>query len=120
MKKTGPTNENLSRLVKELKTLSYNENAKLWKRVATDLSKSTRNRRIVNLTKIDKFTKEGEQIIIPGKVLGAGELNHKLDIAAFSFSDSSIEKIEEANGKVLSIEELMKLNPKGKNIRIIG
>lgn len=119
-KKTGPTNENLSALVRELKLLSYKEEAKIWKRVATDLEKPTRSRRIVNLSKISRFTKPDETIIVPGKVLGAGELNHKITVVAYNFSESAKEMIAKAEGKTMTISELIKINPKGKGIRIIG
>jgi large subunit ribosomal protein L18e len=120
MKKTGPTNNHTMELIKELKTLSINEQAKIWKRVALDLEKPTRQRRVVNVSRINRFTKEDEVIVVPGKVLGSGKLNHKLVVAAYSFSDSAKKVIETANGRAILIHELLKENPKGKNIKIIG
>lgn len=120
MRKTGPTNENLSKLIKELKKLSYSQKTGIWKRVATDLERSTRNRRIVNLNRINKFAKDGESIIVPGKVLGTGDLERKVNVAAFAFSDSCLKKINDAKGKTFTIQEIMKENPSGKNLRIIG
>jgi len=87
--------------------------------VADDLARSNRQRRIVNLYKLDKFTKEGEIIIVPGKVLGVGDLNHKLTVAAWLFSGNAFDKINKI-GKAISINELIKESPKGKKIRIIG
>ncbi len=107
------------KLISELKKLAITEKVKFWKRIASELEKPTRNRRIVNLSKLDKVTKDGELIIIPGKVLSSGELTHKLTVSAYSFSQNAKSKISQ-NGEVLSIEELMKKNPKAKGIRIIG
>lgn len=84
-----------------------------------DLEKPSRNRRAVNLFKIEKYAKENETIIVPGKVLGTGELTKKVTVVAFNFSDSAFKKIKE-KGSVVSIEELLKSNPKGKKVRIIG
>jgi len=106
-------------LIKELKTLAMVENVKLWKRIAIELEKPTRNKRIVNISKIDKYTKQGDLIIVPGKVLSTGELTHKVDVCAHSFSETAKSKIQE-KGRILSIKELMKENPKGKGIKIIG
>ncbi len=106
-------------LIKELKTLAIKENVKFWKRIATELEKPSNNRRIVNISKIDKLSKEGEIILVPGKVLSSGELTHKVTITAYAFSDSAKSKIL-AVGKVLSLNELMKENPKAKGIRILG
>ena len=106
-------------LIVELKKLAITEKVKLWKRIASELERPTRNMRVVNISKLDKVTKEGELIIVPGKVLSSGELSHKLDVAAFSFSETAKEKISK-NGKVMALPELMKKNPKAKGIRIIG
>jgi len=119
-KGTGPTNPVLQSLIHELKKKSNEQSAGLWKRVATDLEKPTRQRRIVNLSSISRYTKENEIIIVPGKVLGAGSLEHKITISAFQFSDGAREKIEKAGAKIIPLLELSKENPTGKGIRIIG
>ena len=119
MKRTGPTNDYLRKLIEELRKQSYEQDAIIWKRIASDLARPTRKRRIVNLYKINKNTKENEMVVVPGKVLGIGEIDHKLTIAAWTFSNSAIDKINKV-GKAITIKELIKENPKGKGIRIIG
>ena len=114
------SNIQLIKLVEELKKQSSLENVKVWKRIASDLEKPTRRRSTVNLYKINKFTKPEETVIVPGKVLSLGELDHKVNVAAFNFSSEAKNKITNANGKVLTIYELLKLNPKGKGVRILG
>ena len=119
-KRTGPSNPILLRLIMELKKKSNEQNVKIWKRVATDLEKPTRQRRIVNLSSISRYTKENEIIVVPGKVLGAGNLEHKLTISALQFSDGAKEKIEKVGARIVPLLELSKENPSGKGIRIIG
>ncbi len=118
--KTGPTNEELKSLIDELRKKAYSENIMLWRRIAEDLSKPTRQRRAVNLSRINRYTKADETVIVPGKVLSSGELDHSITIAAWQFSGQAREKIEGNKSKALSINELMKENIKGKKIRIIG
>lgn len=120
MKKTGPTNKNLVELIKQLKEISSKGNSKIWKRVASDLERPTRQRRIVNIAKLARFTKENEIVVVPGKVLGTGEMGHSLTVAAFNFSDSAKKQIESAKGKAVSIIEIAKQNPQGKKVRIMG
>ncbi len=120
MKRTGPTNSELGNLIRELKTLAIKEDVKLWKRIAEDLEKPSRKRRIVNISKINRFAKDGENIIVPGKVLGVGQLDKGLTVAAESFSQSAKDTIAKGNGKAITISELMSSNPKGKKVRIIG
>ncbi len=120
MKRTGPTNPYMQQLVIELKEAALKQDAPLWDRIAEDLEKSTRHRRIVNIYKLDKYTSDKETVIVPGKVLGTGDLTHKVKVAAFTFSKQAVEKINEKGGKVLAISDVLKENPKGKNVRILG
>ena len=112
-------NQHLTTLVQELKKNSIETKVKLWKRIAIDLEKPTRNKRIVNIFKIDQNANLNETIIVPGKVLGTGELTKKVVVAAYNFSDSAYKKIKE-KGEAISIQELMKKNPQGRKVRILG
>lgn len=118
-KRTGPTNPLLKGLIEELKKKSSEEKVQIWRRVADDLEKPTRARRVVNLLRINKNAKDNETIIVPGKVLGGGELGRKVVIAAYQFSESALGKINKV-GKAMSIPDLMKENPKASKVRIIG
>ena len=119
-KRTGPTNPILKNLVSDLKKKSFEQKVNLWKRVALDLEKPTRKRRVVNLSRINRFTKENEIIVVPGKVLGSGSLNHKITISAFQFSEDAKNKIMKSGSKIMPLDELSNESPKGKNIKIIG
>ena len=119
-KRTGPTNPLLQNLIQELKKRSSEQSVNLWKRIALDLEKPTRQRRVVNLSRINRHTKENDIIVVPGKVLGSGTLNHKLTIAAYQFSQGALEKLEKAGSTIVPLLELSKENPNGKRIRIIG
>ncbi len=114
------TNEHMKELITQLKKLSHTEEVAIWKRVASDLEKPTRSRRIVNISRISRYTNDGEIIVVPGKVLGSGILKHKVDVAAFSFSEGAKQAISKAKGNYLTITELIKKNPKGEKVRIIG
>lgn len=111
------TNQNTTKLIEELKKHSTSENSKFWKRIAKELEKPTRNKREVNIKKINENIKEGEIVIVPGKILSAGELTHKITIASFSQTEAAKEKLK---NNLTTIHDLLKKDPKGKNIRIIG
>ena len=119
VKRTGSSTLELQNLIRELKQLYLKNKVKLWKRIAYELEKPTRKRREANLYKINKYTREGEIALVPGKVLSLGNLDKKITIAAYQFSDQSREKINKI-GKAISIKELIKENPNGKKVRIIG
>ena len=117
IKKTNPA---LITLIKGLKKTAYENKAVIWKDIAERLEKPLRNWPEINLNHIDIHIQEKETALIPGKVLSTGKLTKKVSIAAWSFSEKASEKIKKAGGKTLTIEELIKHNPKGKDVRILG
>jgi large subunit ribosomal protein L18e len=58
-------------------------------------------------------------VVVPGKILGSGCLNHALTVASFGASEKAKSKVVAAKGKYISIPELIEKNPKGSNVRII-
>lgn len=116
MKRTGPTNTVLQKTIAQLKA----QKVKLWKRVAYELERVTRQRREVNLSRIDMFANNGEIVLVPGKVLASGILTKKVTVVAWSFSAAAKDKIKAAGGKVMTLEELVKANPKGTGVKVIG
>jgi large subunit ribosomal protein L18e len=113
-------NQQLEMLISELKKTAIENDAAVWKRIAVDLEGSTTKRPEVNLSKIDRYSNEDEIIVVPGKVLSMGTLSKKLTISAYSFSQAAIEKIKASGSKVMSINDLVKKNPKGQKVRILG
>ena len=120
MKNNYKTNPVILDLITGLKKQSREKEVPLWRDIAVRLERPTRNYPEVNLSRINRHTKEKDLILVPGKVLGSGELNHKLTVAAVSFSGSAKDKITAAGGTCLTIGELMSQNPEGSRVRIIG
>jgi len=116
MKKTGSTNKILVSLIQDLKEYAGKENSAFWKRIVKDLEKPSRNRRKVNLNKINENTNDGETVIVPGKILGIGNLDHTVTVVALNFSESASEKLKDK----MTIRELFEKNPKIKDARILG
>jgi large subunit ribosomal protein L18e len=119
MVKLTKTNPNLKMIVASLKEKSYTEDAAIWKDIAKRLERPTRKTAEVNISDINRYTSPDEVIIVPGKVLGNGTLEHKVDVAAMSFSKSAEEKIATAGGVCMDILEVIEKNPKGSGIRIM-
>jgi large subunit ribosomal protein L18e len=122
MSKTSfKTNPSLITLIYDLKAKTReNEEAAIWRDIALRLEKPHRNWAEANLSKIERYAKEGETIIVPGKVLAAGSVTKKVTVAAYSFSDAAAAGIIAAGGKTMTIRELMDENPKGSKVRIMG
>jgi len=108
------------KLVEELNAAARDKKAAVWEAVAEQLAKSGKNRCAVNIWRINKFTAKGDTVVVPGKILGDGIIDHTVSIAAFNVSESAKKKIESAGGSVMTIRELMKKNPEGSGIIVVG
>ena len=96
-----------------------NESA-IWKSIEKKFESSRSNRSEVNVSKLDNITKEGDIVIVPGKVLGSGIINHKIILSSFSISVAAMKKVIDCGGEVITINELVEQYPDGKGVRIIG
>jgi len=106
-------------LKKEIERLSQAGVEKpVWKAVAKGMNRPRRRRYEVNLSKLERFAAQGDTVIVPGIVLGEGELKKRVTVAAVKFSADAKRKIEKAGGKCLSIEEASKMEP--SKVRIMG
>jgi large subunit ribosomal protein L18e len=90
-----------------------------WVGVAGILSGPRRKRICINLEEINKHSKAGETIVIPGKVLSQGEIDKKIKVVALNFSGKAKEKLLSAKCEVVSILDEIKSNPSAKGIKII-
>ncbi|UCE73125.1 MAG: 50S ribosomal protein L18e [Methanomassiliicoccales archaeon] len=114
------SNERLIKLIVYLKKKSHENKAPIWKDVAKRLEKPQQSWAEVNIRRVAKYTKKGDTVLVPGKLLGSGELLVPVTVAAYSFSESARDKIRSSGGHSISIPELIRRNPKGTGIRIIG
>nr|NIP67574.1 50S ribosomal protein L18e [Candidatus Bathyarchaeota archaeon]NIR18130.1 50S ribosomal protein L18e [Desulfobacterales bacterium]NIU81811.1 50S ribosomal protein L18e [Candidatus Bathyarchaeota archaeon]NIV67830.1 50S ribosomal protein L18e [Candidatus Bathyarchaeota archaeon]NIW16074.1 50S ribosomal protein L18e [Candidatus Bathyarchaeota archaeon] len=86
MRTTRTTNPQLMNLIRTLRKQSRENEARVWRDLADRLARSRRRRTTVNVSRLNRYTQEGETVAVPGKVLGTGSIDHPLRIAAFSFS----------------------------------
>ena len=111
------------KLVAELEKTSRKRKEKVWMDVAKRLKKPRRGRAAVNLWQINILAKsasnKGRILLVPGKVLGYGNLNEKADIAALEFSTAAKNAIEK-NGSALTLGELLEKKVKPGNVVIVG
>ena len=119
MKGTESTNPELIALIRFLKKQSREKQAPIWHDVAEGLSKSRSGRAAVNLSKLNRYTKRSDIVVVAGKILGTGNLNHALTVAAFGLSGKAEEKLRATRAKYLSIPELVEKNPTGANVKIM-
>ncbi|WP_126451428.1 50S ribosomal protein L18e [Sulfodiicoccus acidiphilus] len=99
MVESGSTNVVLRKLIYEL----GKQHAPVWRKVAEELSVSSRRRVEVNVGKVNKLLPEGAVGVVPGKVLGAGKVDHPIVVVAFDFSRSAVSKIQSVGGRAIPL-----------------
>jgi len=119
MKRTGPTNPYLKQLIEELKGKYYKDKTEIWLAVAEKLENPRRKKVEINLADIDRNTEKGQTVVVPGIVLSSGDLTKSVTVAAWRFSEVAKDKIKKSKGKILTIGELVKENPKGTDVKIL-
>jgi Ribosomal protein L18E len=113
-KKSNPTNQVLLETIESLEE----QEAPIWSKVAETLGKVNRQRSEVNLSDIERNAEEGETVVVPGKVLGAGRLSKDVNVAAFKASRGAKRQISE-EGEFMFIQDLVEDNPEGSNVKVI-
>ena len=113
-------NQVVLHMIKDLKQASKKNEAAIWSKLADLAIKPSSTKRIVNLTRINKITKESDVLFVPGKVLGTGNMSHKITLSSFSMSTTAANKIIQSGGNVISYSDMIKKFPTGKGVIIFG
>lgn len=113
-------NQVVVRMAKELKKASKTNKAPIWAKLAQYALKPSSARRDLNLNRIDQITKDNDVVVFPGKVLGTGNITHKITLFSFSISNSAAEKIIKSGGEIISHQNLIDQNPTGKGVVMLG
>jgi len=114
------TNQVVIRMARDLKKASVKNDAPIWAKLAEYALKPSIARRDINLNRISQLTKENDTVVFPGKVLGTGNVPHKITLCSFSISNSAADKIIGNGGKLISYSDLIEQNPTGKGVVLLG
>lgn len=110
-RKTNPS------LVETIRLAKKNEK---WLDVAGLLSGPRRRKVNLNLSEIDKEVKEGDSVLIPGKVLSQGNVSKKIKVVGLGFSKNAKEKLLNSKCEVVYIKDEIKKNPSAKGLKILN
>lgn len=110
----------LNNAIYTLKQAYKKSNSHIWLAAIEYLSKSSSRRPAVNIGKVSRLTKEGDLVLVPGKILGGGTISHKVTVGAYSFSEKAYWKIQKAGGNAMPLSKFIKKFPNGKGVILIG
>ena len=93
MRETKTTNPELIQVIDLLKKESREKQAPIWHDVAEYLSKTRSQRITVNLSTLSRNTKRADTVVVPGKLLGSGSIDHAVTVASFGVSEKAKVKL---------------------------
>lgn len=102
-----------------VRTIIIAKKNKAWKKISNLLLRVRRKQITMNLEEIDSKAKEGDTIVVPGKVLGTGNLSKKLKIVSFSISSSAREKMKKTKSEYAGIEDEIRKNKKAEGVKVL-
>ena len=105
-----------SELVETIRLAKKNEK---WLDVASILTSPRRKRIEFNLSEIENQKDIKETLIVPGKILGQGEVSRRMKIATLAISGSAKEKLKSSGSEVILLVEEIKKNPEARGIKIL-
>ncbi len=114
------SNQLLFQTINELKKAGNKNKAPIWSKLAKMATKPSSAKRTVNINRINQITKDNDVVVFPGKVLGTGNVSHKITISSFSISNSAAQKILDAGGKIINFSEMIQKSPTGKGVIMLG
>ncbi len=97
---TGPTDPDTNALI----TAMRKKKGRFYLELARHLSKPKRSKAPVNVTKIGRLAGNGP-VVVPGKVLGSGNISKPVTVYALAFSKEARKKITSSGGKCLFLGE---------------
>jgi large subunit ribosomal protein L18e len=116
---TPPSNPLAKQAVVMLERAGKKNQAPIWLAASRRLGSPAATKVQVNVGKISRLTAAGGAVFVPGKVLGTGTIDKKIEIGAFSYSASARAKIEASGGSAMTVEEFLVKHPKGSGVRLV-
>ena len=108
------------KLGNDLRSHSRKSTQRIWKISSQKVLTARKNRPEVNVGEISRNSKEGSRVLVPGKVLGIGNIDHKVTVGAYSFSKDARKKISSSGGSCLSLREFMDVSSSVKDVLLLG
>ncbi len=113
-------NTQLKGLISQLDEMGREDKGQFFRALAKKLNRPNRKVHEVNLFSLEKNAPAKSTIVVPGSVLGTGNVSKSLTVAALKFSKGAEEKIRKAGGHTMSIESFIEEKKSGKGVLIMG
>ncbi|MCL4381913.1 50S ribosomal protein L18e [Candidatus Marsarchaeota archaeon] len=120
MNKINPEKPNTKEWLNVIrKGIEEEPKSKLWRKLYKETATTSRTRNEVNIFKINKCSANEDRVIVPGKILGEGKMDHPVTITAMEFTKKGLQELQKANCKIININELYADMKSSKKVKII-
>jgi large subunit ribosomal protein L18e len=92
----------------------------VYRQAVKMLSRKTNRLVEVNVGKLDNMSSEGSVLLVPGKVLGEGDVTKELHVGAVAYTTSAAQKISSAGGEALLLKDFVAKYGEGKGVLLVG
>lgn len=106
-KKTNPE------LVETIELAKKNNHLELAKK----LLRHRKNQIKINIGELNEINED--KIIVPGKILGSGNVKKKISVYALGFSEEAKEKLKKSGCEFKTIKQEIEKNPKLNGVKVI-
>jgi large subunit ribosomal protein L18e len=108
------------RIMAALRKKASQSKARVWKDLIWRIDRPRRIRTEVNVDKINKLAQKYKDkiFVVPGKVLGTGELEHCCRVAALAFTNTAKSKINK-QGEAIPLQKLVEMDVKASELIIV-
>ncbi|MBS3078671.1 uL15 family ribosomal protein [Candidatus Pacearchaeota archaeon] len=101
----------------ELREIITLAKAKSLLELGKKLTGPTKKQSSINVGELNEI--EEKNIIVVGRVLGQGEIDKKITVAALGFSEQAREKLAKAGCEIRTIKQEIEKNPGLKGVKIL-
>ncbi|MDP2666731.1 MAG: 50S ribosomal protein L18e [Candidatus Diapherotrites archaeon] len=121
MKRSGPTNPMTRQLVVQLDKQGKKTKQNVFRTLATLIQTSTRNRAEVNVDHLNGMAIrfKDKVFVVPGKVMGKGDVSEKMEVAALGFSQAARDKITGKQGTIYTLAQLIENNIPSSRMMVV-
>jgi large subunit ribosomal protein L18e len=108
-------------LIKIYRFLARKTKSKFNTAVLKRLFTSRSHQSPISISRLARFSNEGKILVIVGKILNDERnlFTPKMSICALKFSTSARKRILENGGKIITFDQLAKINPTGKDTLLL-
>jgi len=107
--RTGPTKQETRDTIVKLEKYGKKTKKAIWKDLTKRLKKPSRIRAKINVYRLNELAEKNKDkiLVVAGKVLAKGNVETKIEVACFNYSEKAEQKINAKKGNIMLLTDLI-------------